>query len=170
MPKIIFPLVLTFFVLYIIWKVYSVYNENKKLNISFQALKEKNKSRETIFSPTKEIGDLKVDSINQLFKFQGQIQLFEFSELLSFELILNNKKIEISLENVKEDFNINHFLIDIKEINSLDLIFYTSGLNKGRYSYQFIYEPLNSESYDYNQLLQKVNKTILELSNLIKNQ
>ena len=76
MPKIIFPLVLTFFVLYIIWKIYSVYNENKKLNISFQALKEKNKSRATIFSPTKEIGDLKVDSINQLFKFQGQIQLF----------------------------------------------------------------------------------------------
>jgi hypothetical protein len=73
------------------------------------------------------------------------------------------------LEDIKEDFNFNHFLIDINEINSLDLIFYTSGLNEGRYSYQFIYEPLNSESYDYNQLLQKVNKTILELSNLIKN-
>lgn len=170
MPKIIFPLVLTFFVLYIIWKIYSVYNENKKLNISFQALKEKNKSRATIFSPTKEIGDLKVDSINQLFKFQGQIQLFEFSELLSFQLILNNKKIELPLEDIKNDFNINHFLIDIKEINSLDLIFYTSGLNEGRYSFQFIYEPLNSESYDYNKLLQKVNKTVLELSIIIKNQ
>ncbi|MFZ6624179.1 hypothetical protein ACOXU5_00650 [Vagococcus fluvialis] len=170
MPKIIFPLVLTFFVLYIIWKVYSVYNENKKLNISFQALKEKNKLRATIFSPTKEIGDFKIDLVNNLFKFQGQIQLFEFSELLSFQLILNNKKIELPLEDIKNDFNINHFLIDINEINSLDLLFYTSGLNEGRYSYQFIYEPLNSESYDYNQLLQKVNKTILELSNIIKNQ
>lgn len=144
MSKFIFPLVLTFFVLYIVWKIYSVYNENKKLNISFNALKEKNKARLNIFSPTKEIGDLKLDSVNKLFKFQGQIQLFEFSELLSFELILNNKKVELSLKDINNDFDFTYFLIDIKEINSLDLIFYTSGLNEGRYSFQFIYEPLNS--------------------------
>lgn len=77
---------------------------------------------------------------------------------------------ELSLENMTDNFDLTSFLNDIQEINRLDLIFYTDGLNEGRYSYQFIYEPLNSKSYDYNQLIQKVNKTVLELSNLVKNQ
>lgn len=168
MSKFLFPIVLLFFICYIIWKVFSVYNENKKLNISFNHLIEKNKTRSDTFSSTKEIGDLKLDYINELFKFQGQIQLFEFNELLNFDILLNNNPINLTQEKIKSDFDMTNFLIDSDKITTLDLIFYVSGLNKGRYSYQFLYEPLTSESKEYNELISKLNRTVLELHQIIE--
>lgn len=169
MSKFVFPVVMVFFVIYISWKIYSVYNENKKLKISFDTLKNKNKARSDIFSLTEEIGDLQLDSDNKLFKFKGQIQFFKFDELVNFYLSLNEKIINIPpSENI--DLNLLDSLTDVDEIKNLDIIFYTKGLNEGQYSYQFIYEPLYPYSDEYTNLLENVNKTISFFYQLLKNQ
>ena len=162
MSNTLFIAVLSIFILYIIFKILSVYQENKKLNLSLNALKDKNSERAKTFSVTKEIGDLMIDATNHLFKFKGQIQLFSYSELLNFDIRLDNKLLG-SAEDSNQLFTILvDSLNDLKEIQRLDLVFYVDGLNEGRYTHQFLYHPIKIESDDYENFIHQVNQTIFQ--------
>lgn len=161
MSKNIFIPTMLLFIAYILWKVASVYIENKKLTNSLNALKEKNKQRAEDFKLSNQIGDFMIDFDNHLFKFKGLIQLFHFTELNHFELVVNNKKIDSFTNHADPSKLLMNYLVDLKEVNNIDLVFYVSGLNEGRYTHQFLYKPIRTKSDDYQPLISLVNQTLI---------
>ncbi|MGY3765256.1 Vpu [Vagococcus vulneris] len=159
-PQIMITFVVLLIIIYIIWKIYTIFTENKKINDNINQLKQRNKERRELFSPINEVDGLELDTINQLFHFKGQFELFEFNELLNFDVQLNNKPINLNNYQSQQTEILFDALDSVKQADHLDLVFYTSGINEGKYSHQLLYQPLTQNSEERVDIINKLDKLI----------
>lgn len=166
-PQISITIVISVIVLFIIWKFYTIIHENKKITLNVQAIETRNHTRKELFSPTQTVTQLKLDDRHQLFKFDGQLEIFAYDELIRFQVNVNNKPLDLSsCESISGQLILDEF-DHVQKIEHLDLVFYTIGLNEGKYNHQMLYHPLLTSSEDYITAVYELDKLIMALYQIL---
>ena len=134
----------------IAWARFDAVNAARERAYLHELSKQKNKSRQKVFTRTKSAGYLIIDEKNKLFRLKNQPEIYEFKELINYKVYID----EVSVESAKSNDSINLGFgisagrigesVTKQQIEKIDFVLITNGKNGGRKTYRIISDLNNS--------------------------
>lgn len=160
----------------VIWQVSywgNVYAQ-RQVKKELEDVDAKNNAKYNDFKISRTVGYLDIDDTNKLFKVRNRPEIIRFDELKSFKVYQDDALVTNGVSgaalNVGFGLTVGGTSKTTSKTNveKIDLVYYLTGFNEGRYTYHFLQKPVEQGSEAYRITIEAVEDTLVGLNEILQ--